>query len=225
MMTTIYWAGDSTVKQNTILTWPQTGIGQMFDRYIDRVNVRVDNHAENGRSTKSFLDEGRLALIYDRITKNDLLFIQFGHNDMNPKPERYTDPDGEFCDNLERFANAARNKQAVPVFITPVALRDFTDPQTAWNHSRWAAAMRRAAKKLNAALVDLTGMSEDLLLHTPWETVHEKWYMPDGVHLKPEGALVFAGLVAQGLYHLGGAYRKLLIPGFDEYLQERKNRR
>lgn len=58
-MTTIYWAGDSTVKENSILTYPQTGMGQVFGRFARRLEVRVENHAENGRSTKSFLEEGR----------------------------------------------------------------------------------------------------------------------------------------------------------------------
>ena len=65
-MTTIYWAGDSTVKCNSVLTYPQTGIGQTFERYVRRLDVRVENHAENGRSAKSFLEEGRLEPIRER---------------------------------------------------------------------------------------------------------------------------------------------------------------
>lgn len=41
----------------------------------------MENHAKNGRSTKSFIDESRLTPIYDKITAGDFLFIQFGHND------------------------------------------------------------------------------------------------------------------------------------------------
>ena len=55
-MTTIFWAGDSTVKQNSIATYPQTGIGQVFDRYVKRYQVQIENYAENGRSTKQFID-------------------------------------------------------------------------------------------------------------------------------------------------------------------------
>ena len=86
-MTTIFWAGDSTVKQNSIATYPQTGIGQVFDRYVKRYQVQIENYAENGRSTKQFIDEGRLATIYDRIHAGDFLFVQFGHND-----EKASDP-------------------------------------------------------------------------------------------------------------------------------------
>lgn len=94
-MTTIYWAGDSTVKENSILTYPQTGMGQVFGRFVRRLEVRVENHAENGRSTKSFLEEGRLETIRERMQPGDFLFIQFGHNDEKAEdPARYTSPGG-----------------------------------------------------------------------------------------------------------------------------------
>lgn len=215
-MRVIYWAGDSTVKQNSILTWPQTGIGQMFDRFSCRADVCICNHAENGRSTRSFINEGRLVPIGARLKAGDFLFIQFGHNDEKQSdPLRYTDPDGDFGCFLEQFAACARAKDAIPVFITPVSRMGFADPEAPYRHGRWAAAMRRTAEKLNAACIDLTAMSEDLLIHTP-EEVRGSWFMPDGTHLTPEGAMVFAGLIARSLYQLGGEYRALLAP---EYLQ------
>ena len=73
-MATIFWAGDSTVQYNDILTFPQTGIGQVMNLFL-KPEVRVENHAKNGRSTKSFIDESRLTPIYDRITAGDFLFI------------------------------------------------------------------------------------------------------------------------------------------------------
>ena len=50
-MITIYWAGDSTVKQNSIATYPQTGIGQEFERFVRRCEVRVENYAEKYANT------------------------------------------------------------------------------------------------------------------------------------------------------------------------------
>ena len=75
----IFWAADSTVQTNDITTYPQTGIGQVFSLYT-RDGVIVSNHAKNGRSTKSFMDEGRLDAIGRQIGEGDFLFIQFGHN-------------------------------------------------------------------------------------------------------------------------------------------------
>ena len=126
-MTTIFWAGDSTVQYNDILTFPQTGIGQVMNLFL-KPEVRVENHAKNGRSTKSFIDESRLTPIYDKITAGDFLFIQFGHNDEKKNdPERYTDPQSDYMVKLDKFVNAARNKGAWRVFITPLESRCFMD--------------------------------------------------------------------------------------------------
>ena len=103
-MATIFWAGDSTVQYNDILTFPQTGIGQVMNLFL-KPEVRVENHAKNGRSTKSFIDESRLTPIYDKITAGDFLFIQFGHNDEKSMPDRHTDPGSTFDANIANCAN------------------------------------------------------------------------------------------------------------------------
>lgn len=233
-MITIFWAGDSTVKQNSIVTFPQTGIGQAFTRYIDRERVRVENHAENGRSTKSFIDEGRMAPIYDRITKGDFLFVQFGHNDEKSNdPTRYTDPETAFQENLEKFVNVARNKGATPVFITPVTRFHMGDAGDEYRHVRWAAAVKEAGQRLGVAVIDLTMRSEQLML-SMGEAARTAFYMNlpagayphfpsgqrDNTHLQPAGALAYAGLIARELKRLGGDYAALLCPDFDQYAAE-----
>lgn len=233
-MTTIYWAGDSTVKQNSIATFPQTGIGQAFTRYIRREQVRVENHAENGRSTRSFMDEGRLAPIYDRITRGDFLFVQFGHNDeKSADPTRYTDPDTAFQENLEKFVNVARNKGATPVFITPVTRYHLGDASEEYRHVRWAEAIRVCGARLGVAVIDLTRLSEKLVQATG-EAARTSFYMnlpagvyphfpngqKDNTHLQPAGALAFAGLIARELKQLGGDYAALLCDEFDQYVAE-----
>ena len=80
MASRIYYAGDSIVAQKTIFAYPETGIGQALPLYLKREYV-IQNHAVNGRSTKSFLDESRLTAISNDLQKDDYLFIQFGHND------------------------------------------------------------------------------------------------------------------------------------------------
>lgn len=233
-MTTIFWAGDSTVKQNSIATYPQTGIGQMFHRYVKNMQVQIENYAENGRSTKSFMDEGRLAIIYDRIKKGDFLFIQFGHNDEKPEdPTRYADPEVEFPVNLGKFVTVARNKGAIPVFITPLTRWNRNNPNAKYRHDEWAESYRRTAEKLGVALVDLTKMSEELV-DALGEKARTDFYMnlpagaypnypdgmTDGTHLQPLGAMTFAGLIARGLYELGGVYRELLCDGYEQWLRK-----
>lgn len=240
-MTTIFWVGDSTVKQNSIETYPQTGIGQVFDRFVRRGEVQVENYAENGRSTKSFIDEGRLPVIYDRIKKGDFLFIQFGHNDEKGQdPARYADPEVEFPTNLGKFVNVARNKKATPVFITPLTRYRDADMHVAdeaqYDHVKWQEAMIRTAEKLDVACIDLTKMSRELVQHRG-KAAQQEYYMnlpagvyahfpqgqTDNTHLQPAGALAFAGLIAKALYAMGGEYAALLTDGMDQWLRETEN--
>ena len=106
-MRVIFWAGDSTNTCNKANKYPQTGIAQAFDRFT-AFDVVIYDHAVNGRSTKSFIDQGRLATIYDEIREGDFLFIQFGHNDEKKTDlSRYTDPDTDFIDNLAGWNGGA----------------------------------------------------------------------------------------------------------------------
>ncbi len=221
----IFWVGDSTVKTNKFNTYPQTGIAQAFDRFT-AADVVIYNHAENGRSTKSFIDESRLAPVYNEITKGDYLFIQFGHNDEKKQdPARYTDPHGDFIVNLGKFVNAARNKGAYPVFITPVERRHFDEngclkPS---EHTEYVQGMKEAAERFDVPLVDLFSMSRDFLEKTGDEA-SVKYYMnlapgeadwapqgqTDNSHLKYEGAMIYAGMIARGLVSIGGRYASLV---------------
>ncbi len=220
----IFWAGDSTVATNKASTYPQTGIGQAFDRFT-AMDVAVCNRAVNGRSTKSFIDESRLAPIYNEITKGDFLFIQFGHNDEKKEdPERYTDPDTTYKENLKFMADAAFKKGAFPVLITPLERRKFSEGKLTTNaHEPYVKAMKELAGKEGIPLVDLNAMSREALEKAgPEESLG--WYMhlpsgkyaayPEGkeddTHLQVSGAFFYAGLVAEGLKKLGCRYAGLL---------------
>ena len=225
-MATIYWAGDSTVQYNDINTYPQTGIGQVFHLFL-KPEVKVENHAKNGRRTKSFIDESRIPAIYDRITEGDFLFIQFGHNDEKiADPTRYTEPFSDYMINLEKFVNVARNKKAWPVLITPLERRCFTDEHHLGpgEHGDYVTAMKQTAEKLNVPLVDLYSMSRAEMERAGAERTQE-WFMhleegrypshpgglTDNTHLKYAGAVMFGGCIARGLKELGGRYRDLLL--------------
>lgn len=225
-MATIYWAADSTVQYNDITTFPQTGIGQVFHLFL-KPEVEVRNHAKNGRSTKSFIDESRLSVIYNRISEGDFLFIQFGHNDeKEADPDRYTEPFGGYMANLEKFVRAARDKKAWPVLITPLERRCFVDEHRlgAGEHGPYVEAMKQTAEKLDVPLIDLYSMSRAEMEKAGAEKTKE-WYMhlPEGVypyhmegladntHLKYQGAVVYGGCIARGLKELGGRYGELLV--------------
>lgn len=233
-MTTIFWAGDSTVRQNSIHTYPQTGIGQVFERFTRRYHVQIENHAENGRSTKSFLDEGRLAPICQRMQPGDFLFIQFGHNDQKAEdPSRYAPADTVYADNLRLFIQAAKQRGGHPVLITPVTRCNWRQLPENRQFALWVAAMKRVGQELDVPVIDLTSLSEALV--DGWgENVARELYMtlpagkyphyPDGLsdttHLQPLGAITFAALIAKELHQLGGRYAELLSDEYADWLRE-----
>ena len=213
-MKTIFWAGDSTAARNYIDSYPQTGIGQVFGLFV-RDGVEVRDYAANGRSTKSFMDEGRLARIAREIRRGDYLFIQFGHNDEKDKdPARYTEPYGSYTDNLRTFIDTARTRGAQPILITPLERRHF-DAATggiAPTHGEYPAAVLKLARDEHVPCVDLNRLSRELMDSVGDEASKEFFVhvpagkyaaFPDGkednTHLRYHGAVTFAGLIAQEL--------------------------
>lgn len=216
-MATVHYIGDSTVARNNIHSYPQTGMSQGLGLYLKEA-VTIRSYAKNGRSTKSFLDEGRFGPVEQAMQPGDFLFIQFGHNDEKDDPARHADPDTTFVENLRLFIRVARERGATPVLITPIARRLFDEAGNfrPGSHGTYPDAVRRSAKAENVALVDLTAATEDFLAALGDEPSKPLFMWPkDNTHLKPEGAVKMAGLLADGLRGLGGEYAQLLA-GTDE---------
>jgi lysophospholipase L1-like esterase len=226
MIHTIFWAGDSTVKQNDFSSFPQTGIGQGLPLYLIK-EVQIKNHAQNGRSTKSFIAEGHLQAIEESIKEDDFLFIQFGHNDEKPDEQRHTEPFTTFQENLKQYIKVAIDHKAHPVLITPLYRRLFKeDGQLAeGTHLDYPDAMIALGKELQIPVIDLCAISKELIQKTGDEK-SKKWFMhlepmeysnyPEGLidntHLKYDGAVAFAGIIAEELRKLGSKYADILLP-------------
>ena len=216
-MITVHYIGDSTVARNNIHSYPQTGMSQGLPLYL-KESVRVVSYAKNGRSTKSFLDEGRFAPVEAAMQPGDFLFIQFGHNDEKPDEARHTDPDTTFQENLHLFIRAARQTGAYPVLLTPIARRLFDEKGNflPGSHGAYPAAMKQAAADAGVPVIDLTAVTEEFLAALGDEASKPLFVWPvDNTHLKYEGAVKMAGFVAEGLRALGGIYADLLA-GPDE---------
>ncbi|TYP78248.1 rhamnogalacturonan acetylesterase [Paenibacillus methanolicus] len=207
----LYLAGDSTAAQKGGAEKPMAGWGE-FLPFRFQSGVAVRNWAINGRSTKSFIAEGRLAAIAREIAPGDYWFIQFGHNDGKTEdPSRYCDAD-DYQANLGRFVTAAREAGAVPVLLTPVSRRRFNpdgelDPLAVGSYPE---AMREAAAELGVPLLDLFARSQRLYAETGVEAskslfvhlapgAHPNY--PDGLtddtHFSEQGARAIARLVAE----------------------------
>jgi lysophospholipase L1-like esterase len=200
--------GDSTVA-------PQGGWGPGFCADLT-ANVTCIDDALNGRSTKSFIDEGAWKKALDQ--HGDYYLIQFGHNDEKPDPARHTDPDTTYAANLMRFIGDVRAIGAIPVIVSPLARRTFQDgkPSNA-DLKLYADAAGHVAEQEYVTYINLLGMSEALLgTMTQAEadgfdaTGHadqkaENGATPldrpqlDRTHLNDAGKKVFGRMVADGM--------------------------
>ncbi|MFM2364111.1 MAG: hypothetical protein RLZZ316_3013 [Bacteroidota bacterium] len=158
---TIFIAGDSTASIKETKAYPETGWGMPFVYFWDSA-VTVQNLAKNGRSTKSFRQEGLWAKITDNATEGDYVLIQFGHNDEVPTKKTYTTEE-EFTNNLVQYVKETRQRKAIPVLLTPVARRKFDSTgHIVGTHDVYAQLVRNVAKAEQVALIDLDVKSQAL---------------------------------------------------------------
>ena len=180
---TVWLVGDPTMSIKEKSAYPETGWGMPFAVFFDST-VTVNDVAQNGRSTKSFIEEGRWKNVMDNLHAGDYVLIQFGHNDeVKEKVDRYTTPE-EFSNNLDRFVRDVRNKNATPVLITPVARRKFdSSGDIIDTHRQYAQLVKDVAQKDNVVLIDLNKLSIDLLRQTgPENSKYLFNYLKPGEH-------------------------------------------
>ena len=210
----IFVCGDSTAASYNPEETRMVGWGQLLGDFLP--GVTVVNLSMAGRSTKTFLAEGRLEPA-GQADPGDLVLIQFAHNDENEKkPERYTAPWTEFPENLKFFIRFAREHGAVPVLLTPICMRIWQDGKLQPTHGEYPAAMRSVAEETGVPLIDLytesfrivESMGEEgskaLFMHfAPGEDPAYPDGSEDNAHTKRAGAERFAAAAAQGLKELG----------------------
>ncbi|MGW4026728.1 GDSL-type esterase/lipase family protein [Streptomyces sp. NPDC005009] len=209
---TVYLAGDSTVQSYDPYWVPQAGWGQVLDRYLSD-DVTVENHAIGGRSSRTFIEQGRLDAILNEMEPGDYLFVQFGHNDASVNiPERYTSPE-DYKEFLRTdYIAGARERGAVPVIVTPVSRRSYNSSTGRFNVSfpEYVEAAKAVAAEEHVPLVDLSASSrayldtigpeeaKSVFLHVPAGVYPNR---PNGTaddtHFQEYGAIQMARLVAQ----------------------------
>ena len=209
---TVYLAGDSTMANKTADKRPETGWGEYLQIYFDETKVKVENHAQNGRSTKSFINEGRWQKIVDALKKGDYVLIQFGHNDEKlDKPNVGAAANTDYRNNLIRFVNDVRAKKANPILLTPVMRRRFNEKNEFYDtHGEYPDAVRKVAQDLKVPLIDMHRKTETLLVKygveeskklflqlKPDEHPNYPKGVDDNTHFNPRGAEEVAKLVVE----------------------------
>ncbi|CAG7623454.1 Rhamnogalacturonan acetylesterase RhgT [Paenibacillus solanacearum] len=213
----VYLAGDSTVASYSADRAPLAGWGQQLPSFFNS-SVQVHNYAASGRSSKSFIDEGRLQPILDRIKQGDYLFIQFGHNDEKTKDlDVGTDPDTTYPSYLRRYIDGARLKGAIPVLVTPMQRGSFdAKGRLRQTHGDYPAAMIQLGKEQQVPVIRLHEKSRERFERLGEEATKRLFMMlapgeypnyPDGsadlTHFNEYGASEMARLVIQGIRESG----------------------
>ncbi|WP_418981638.1 pectinesterase family protein [Alistipes sp.] len=220
----VYLVGDSTcatkdlAKQN-----PERGWGQLFQPLFDETVV-VENHAMNGRSCRSFREEGRWDAVYEKLRPGDYVFIEFGHNDQKVGTVRYAAP-ADYADNLRRYIRETREKGAVPVLLSPIVRRHFTDGVLEDTHGEYLSAVRRVAAEECVAFIDAERLTREWV-SSLGDEASRRYFMwvepgvcplyPDGrqdnTHLNVRGAHVVARMIAAELVHAAPDLAQRLVP-------------
>lgn len=221
---TIFMAGDSTMAIKQPDKRPETGWGELLGQYFKVGAVKIDNRAMNGRSSKTFISEGRWQSIIDDLKAGDYVFIEFGHNDESKeKGERYTPP-AEYRNNLIRFIADVKAKDGNPVLLTPVMRRKFDNSGNFVDtHGEYPDIVRAVAKEQKVPLIDMHRESElviksygvegsrKLFLQLkPGENANYPNGVEDNTHFNPIGADEMAKLAAKGIKENKIGLRKYL---------------
>jgi DNA sulfur modification protein DndE len=152
---TLFMIGDSTMADKEKLYLPERGWGQLFPQLFTD-GVLIENHAKNGRSTRSFIYEGRWDSVFQKLQPNDFILIQFGHNDGSiQKAERYTTL-VEYEYNLRKFVRETRAKNALPILSTPVVRRRFDEQGQFYDsHGEYPDIVRKIAADMRVPLLEM----------------------------------------------------------------------
>jgi len=212
--TTVFVIGDSTAANKDLSKGKlERGWGMALQCFFDD-NIRVDNHAVNGRSSLSFINEGRWDKVLEKIKPGDYVIIQFGHNDEKAPKDRHTDPGSTFDYNLAKYVRETREHGGIPVLMNCVVRRNFlvkapeiADDELLRNstfkdgvkmvegdslidtHGLYRQAPRDVAERMNVHFVDANQITHDLeqgLGKEGSKKLH-MWYLPGTEPTEPNG--------------------------------------
>ncbi len=208
---TWYLCGDSTMADYPAERAPMMGWGQQLQPLLNDP-ISVQNLAVNGRSSKSFIDEGRLWAAERCLRPGDRLIVSFSHNDEKADPARHTDPETTFPQTLGQYIDAARRHGAEPILVTPIARRLFDgEGRLLPTHGAYPDALRRTAKARGVRLVDLEQATmrlfqregpegtKRIFCHLPAGSEHYPDGLEDNSHLQADGAALVALAFLDGL--------------------------
>lgn len=221
----LYIIGDSTVKNgdgnsdNLLQGW-----GSFLNEFFDTSKISIENQAIGGRSSRTFITEGRWNKILSTLQKGDYVMIQFGHNDSGPLDDtarargtlKGIGEDSKEIYNpvrklkevvhsygwyMRKYINDARAKGAVAIICSPVPRNDWKDGKVVRSDKSYALWARQVAEINGADFIDLNNLIGNEFEKTGKGKTNT-FFPKDHTHTNREGALFNAGIVIQGINNL-----------------------
>lgn len=229
----LYIIGDSTVQngsgKGSDSLW---GWGSFMNLFLDTKKIEIQNHAKGGRSSRTFLTDGRWDSIMKTIKKGDYVLIQFGHNDggeladtlrargtikgigdeskdiYNPI-RKVNETVYTYGHYMRKYANETKAKGAIPIIVSPVPRNKF-DKNGKIEKDQYGIWAQEVAKQTGAYFLDLNTMVIAKYEEMGSEKV-KAFFPKDHTHTNEAGATFNAELVTKGIKDLKGCQLKKYI--------------
>ena len=215
---TIYLIGDSTVHNNDKIQW---GWGSLLPEFFDSTKINISNQAMAGRSTRTFIKEGRWDRVLSTLKKGDYVMMQFGHNEGS-KPDtnhagyrgvlkgigedtvQLTWPNGtietvhSYGWYIRKFILDTKAKGATPIVLSMIPRNEFRDGKVLRADKDYGLWAKQIADEEGVIFIDLNAITADK--YDAWGPEKVKTYFPgDHTHTNQEGARINAASIVDGI--------------------------
>ena len=229
----LYIIGDSTVQnasgKGSDSLW---GWGSFMNLFLDTNKIEIQNHAKGGRSSRTFLTDGRWDSIMKTIKKGDYVLMQFGHNDggeladtlrargtikgIGEESKDIYNPIRKVNETvytygyyMRKYANETKSKGAIPIIVSPVPRNKF-DKNGKIEKDQYGIWAQEVAKQTGAYFLDLNTMVIAKYKEMGSEKV-KAFFPKDHTHTNEAGATLNAELMTKGIKDLKGCQIKKYI--------------
>jgi rhamnogalacturonan acetylesterase len=215
---TIYLIGDSTVRNNDKVQW---GWGSLLPEFFDSTKINISNQAMAGRSTRTFIKEGRWDRVLSTLKKGDYVMMQFGHNEGS-RPDttkagyrgvlkgigddtvQLTWPNGNpetvhsYGWYIRKFVRDAKAKGATPIVLSMIPRNEFREGKVLRADKDYGLWAKQIADEEGVLFIDLNAITADK--YDTWGPEKVKTFFPgDHTHTNHEGARVNAASIVDGI--------------------------
>lgn len=218
----VWLTGDSTVKNEDDKKDGMWGWGSQAYTVFDSTKVTCFNAAKAGRSTRTYINEGRWERVYNSLQPGDFVLIEFGHNDIggidkdkergviasakdtshvyhSAKTDLY-EVVYSFGWYLRKMIDDAEEKGATPVLVSLTPRNEWDTGKVERRNDTYGRWYREVVKDTGVAFVDLHNITADWLdRHCGSKEKAAKYYNHDHTHTSLAGARLNAKSVAKGL--------------------------